>query len=102
MNSNFFILSSLLFVLICSNGIETKLGLAKRSRFSNPNSYFQPTSQRINNLIKILGNKQNKVKEELIHNEIIDIIDSINWHNFGMKSAKNDPIESYNWYTRKG
>jgi len=102
MNSNFFMLSSLLFVLICPNGLETKLDLKKRNRFSDPNSNFQPTSQRINNLIKILRNTNSKVKGDLIHNEIIDIIDSINWLKFGMKGTKNDPVESYYWYTRKG
>jgi len=102
MNSTFFILSSLLIVLTCSSAIETKLGLTKRNRFLDPNSKFRPTSQRINNLIMILGNRQNKVKEESIHKEIIDIIDSISWQRFGMQSAKNYPVTPYNWYMRKG
>ena len=80
-------------------GLSTKLNLAKRHRFFDPNLNFLPLSKRIDNLIMILR-KGSKVNEESIRNEIIDIVNSLN--SLRDEKVNNTPDSPLYWYTRQG
>jgi hypothetical protein len=80
-------------------GVSTKVNLAKRHRFFDPNLNFLPLSKRIDNLIMILR-KGNKVNEESIRHEIIDIVNSLS--SLRDKKVKNIPDNPLYWYTRQG
>ncbi len=101
MITKFFMVFGLLCFSTWLNSLETKLCMekVKRHRFSDLNASFQPVSKRIDKLIKILQQKNNKVKEELIQNEILETINSIHWPKYYMNSAQRRPVY---WYSRQG